>query len=57
MMREEILNELEYLISKLTNPAFDEMDYEDRVYIISRLRYLFILQQRYCTNNNYPQGE
>lgn len=57
MMREEILNEVEYLISKLTNPAFDEMDYEDRVYIISRLRYLFVLEQRYCINNNYPQGE
>ena len=56
MMKEEILSETEYLISKLTNPAFDEMDYEDKVYILNRLRFLFILQQRY-SNNNYPQGE
>lgn len=56
MMKEDILSEVEYLISKLTNPAFDEMDYEDKVYILNRLRYLFVLQQRYC-NNNYPQGE
>ena len=48
---------LEYLLLKLNNPSFDEMDDDDKAYIIYEIRHLMMLERRKRnTQEQYAPG-
>ena len=45
-------DELLYWVTKIENPSYDEMDDEDKSYVLNRIRSLYIMRCR----KKYTQG-